>query len=115
MNGSLEPTFIIDQPRVRLRLLNASAGRFYTLALADGSAFQQVGSDGGLLPGPAAATERYAAPRMNLIERPLQAEAVKPAQGPRGRRPGPAVGPGPGSRSAPPARLSFRSPDPPER
>jgi len=50
VNGVADPTFVTDQPRVRLRLLNASAGRFYTLALADNGAFQQVASDGGLLP-----------------------------------------------------------------
>ena len=54
VNGSLEPSFVTDQPRVRLRLLNATSRRFYMLALAEGQSFDQVASDGGLLPSPAA-------------------------------------------------------------
>ncbi len=54
VNGTPEPSFITDQPRVRLRLLNATSRRFYTLALADDQTFYQVASDGGLLPAPVA-------------------------------------------------------------
>jgi FtsP/CotA-like multicopper oxidase with cupredoxin domain len=36
---------------VRLRILNASSRRFYTLGLANEQPFQQIASDGGLLPG----------------------------------------------------------------
>jgi suppressor of ftsI len=51
-NGALDASFVTDHPRVRLRLLNATSRRFYTLSLADDQVFHQVASDGGLLPTP---------------------------------------------------------------
>ena len=52
VNGSLEPVFATDQPRLRLRVLNASAQRIYSLGFDGDVPFHQVASDGGLLPAP---------------------------------------------------------------
>jgi FtsP/CotA-like multicopper oxidase with cupredoxin domain len=52
VNGSLEPVLATEQPRLRLRLLNASDQRIYALGFAGDVLFHQVASDGGLLPAP---------------------------------------------------------------
>ena len=54
VNGAIAPWFDTPAARVRLGILNASAGTFYTFGLADGGAFEQIASDGGLLPAPVA-------------------------------------------------------------
>ncbi|HET6329473.1 MAG TPA: multicopper oxidase domain-containing protein [Holophagaceae bacterium] len=57
VNGVESPYKQVAATRVRLRLLNASNRRAYLFALSDGRAFQQIGTDGGLLPAPAPVTE----------------------------------------------------------
>ncbi|ORV91928.1 copper oxidase [Mycobacterium interjectum] len=56
VNGAPWPVLPTDPARYRFRILNASNARRYRLQLdpqpAGGSAFIQIGSDGGLLPGP---------------------------------------------------------------
>src|SRR5262245_40523574 len=52
VNGTLEPVLATDQARLRLRLLNASDQRIYTLGFTGAVPFHQVASDGGLLPAP---------------------------------------------------------------
>jgi FtsP/CotA-like multicopper oxidase with cupredoxin domain len=52
VNGALTPTLVTDQPRLRLRLLNASDQQIYTFGFAGNVAFDQVASDGGLLNAP---------------------------------------------------------------
>ncbi|MBL8758557.1 MAG: multicopper oxidase domain-containing protein [Phycisphaerae bacterium] len=49
VNGKIWPFLTVAQGKYRFRLLNGSGSRTYTLALSDGSTFQQLGSDGGLL------------------------------------------------------------------
>ena len=53
VNGVLAPHADVAATRIRLRLVNASNARAYLFALSDGRTFQQIASDGGLLPGPA--------------------------------------------------------------
>lgn len=57
VNGVESPYKEVAATRVRLRLLNASNRRAYLFALSDGRAFQQIGTDGGLLPAPASVKE----------------------------------------------------------
>ena len=52
VNGTYHPYVDITHERVRLRLLNASGGRFFDLGFDDGRSFQVIGTDGGLLPSP---------------------------------------------------------------
>lgn len=52
VNGKLLPHLEVQPRKYRFRLLNASNGRFYFLSLSEGLAFQQIGSDQGLLAGP---------------------------------------------------------------
>ncbi len=51
-NGKLFPYLEVEPRRYRLRLLNAANGRSFHLTLSNGQDFQQIGSDGGLLPQP---------------------------------------------------------------
>ncbi|MEV7192584.1 multicopper oxidase domain-containing protein [Streptomyces sp. NPDC093510] len=55
-NGKPWPYFQVAARKYRLRLYNTSNMRFYTLKLSDGSAMQQIGSDGGLLEKPVEVT-----------------------------------------------------------
>ena len=57
VNGVESPYATVAATRVRLRLLNGSNRRSYLFALSDGRAFQQIATDGGLLPAPASVTE----------------------------------------------------------
>ena len=52
VNGTYRPYVEVTHQRVRLRLLNASAGQFQQLGFDDGRSFQVIGTDGGLLPAP---------------------------------------------------------------
>jgi spore coat protein A len=56
VNGKLLPYLEVQPRKYRFRVLNASNGRFYFLALdnanANGAPFQQIGTDQGLLPAP---------------------------------------------------------------
>ncbi len=59
-NGAQGPYVEVGRGWVRLRLLNASNARRYTLSLSDGRPFHLVANDGGLLPAP------IAMPQINL-------------------------------------------------
>jgi len=52
VNGAVRPYFAARTNKVRLRLLNGSNSRFYTIGFDDGRTFQQIGTDGGLLERP---------------------------------------------------------------
>ncbi len=52
VNGMVRPYFTARTNKIRLRLLNGSNARFYTIGFDDGRTFQQIGSDGGLLERP---------------------------------------------------------------
>ncbi|WP_336082264.1 multicopper oxidase family protein [Nocardia sp. SSK8] len=56
-NGIAGAHLDVTTERVRLRVLNGSSGRLYRFALADGRAFDLVGTDGGLLPEPVRLTD----------------------------------------------------------
>ena len=62
VNGTHDPHLRVTTERVRLRVLNASNARVYNLQLDDGSAFDLVGTDGGLLPAPARMRELLLSP-----------------------------------------------------
>ena len=52
VNGTPGPYFKVTTELVRLRLLNGSNARTYNFGFSDGRAFDQVATDGGLLPEP---------------------------------------------------------------
>ncbi|HKE17335.1 MAG TPA: multicopper oxidase domain-containing protein [Kofleriaceae bacterium] len=52
VNGAVFPYLEVANVRYRFRLLNASNGRQYVLALDSGEPLLVIGSDGGLLPAP---------------------------------------------------------------
>lgn len=58
VNGRPQPYMRVDARKYRLRLLNGSNERYFTLRLGegDGDAMTVIASDGGLLPAPLAAT-----------------------------------------------------------
>jgi spore coat protein A len=62
VNGLPQPYFGVGDRKYRLRILNASNARAYDLALSDGSAFVQVGTESGLLPAPVRRTRIHIAP-----------------------------------------------------
>lgn len=62
VNGVHAPFAEVATRTYRLRLLNGSNGRIYNLALSNGEAFMLIGSDGGLLAAPEAATTILLAP-----------------------------------------------------
>ncbi len=62
VNGTLSPYLDVEPRPYRLRVLNASNGRTYYLALSNGQRFHQIGSDQGLLPAPVAMDRLTLAP-----------------------------------------------------
>lgn len=52
VNGTVEPYVTLRRQRTRLRILNASNSRIYTLGRDDGAELVVIGSDGGLLEQP---------------------------------------------------------------
>jgi len=56
VNGKVWPYLNVKRGKYRYRVLNGSNSRTYTLALSDGAAFSQIGSDLGLLNAPVAMT-----------------------------------------------------------
>ncbi|HEX4381558.1 MAG TPA: multicopper oxidase [Myxococcales bacterium] len=52
VNGKLAPDLEVEPRAYRFRVFNSSNARFLLLSLSDGTAFQQIGSDQGLLPAP---------------------------------------------------------------
>ncbi|WP_415854703.1 multicopper oxidase family protein [Sinomonas sp. G460-2] len=61
-NGVLGAALKVTTERVRLRLLNASGGRWFNFGFADGRTFHVVASDGGLLAAPAPVTRVQLSP-----------------------------------------------------
>src|SRR5262249_24489062 len=62
INGKLLPYLDVQPRKYRLRILNASNSRFFFPALDNGQAFQQIGTDQGLLPAPIAVSRLNLAP-----------------------------------------------------
>ena len=56
-NGKPWPVMRVERRKYRFRLLNASVSRSYLLKLSTGEPMYVIGTDGGLMPAPAAATE----------------------------------------------------------
>jgi len=52
VNGKVWPYFNVKQGKYRFRALNGCNSRALTLSLSNGQSFQQIGTDGGLLPAP---------------------------------------------------------------
>jgi spore coat protein A len=52
VNQKLFPFLDVEPARYRFRVVNASNGRPYYLALSNGQSFHQIGTDQGLLPAP---------------------------------------------------------------
>jgi spore coat protein A len=52
VNGKVWPYLRVARGKYRFRLLNGSNSRTYTFTLSNGASFQQIGTDGGLLPAP---------------------------------------------------------------
>ncbi|HMF76704.1 MAG TPA: multicopper oxidase [Bryobacteraceae bacterium] len=69
INGKLLPYLEVQPRKYRFRVLNASNGRFYFLSLANGPAFQHIGSDQGLLASPQKARQLTLSPgeRIDLV------------------------------------------------
>ncbi len=57
VNGKVWPFLQVKQGKYRLRALNGSGSRTYTLALSNGDSFEQIGAEGGLLPAPVTVNE----------------------------------------------------------
>ena len=69
VNGKLFPYLEVQARKYRFRLLNASNGRMFHLALSNGQEFVQIGTDLGLLPAPVNLKRLTVAPgeRMDLV------------------------------------------------
>jgi len=62
VNGLVWPNMNVNQSQYRLRLLDGSNARFYTLSFSNKMPFAIIGSDGGYLPAPVTVTELTIAP-----------------------------------------------------
>jgi len=69
VNGTVRPFFIARTNKIRLRILNGSNARTYTIGFDDGRTFHQIGTDGGLLEQPYETCQITLAPaeRMQII------------------------------------------------
>lgn len=56
VNGKVWPNMDVKQGQYRLRILDGSNSRFYTLQFSNNMGFTQIGSDGGYLENPAPVT-----------------------------------------------------------
>ncbi|MCI9887461.1 multicopper oxidase domain-containing protein [Micrococcales bacterium 31B] len=61
-NGTVGPYLEVTATLTRLRVLNASAARTYTLCLADNRPFTLIATDGGLVPAPVPLTRLMLSP-----------------------------------------------------
>ena len=52
INGKIFPYLEVEPRKYRLRILNGANARFFHLSLSNGQAFQEIGTDQGLLPAP---------------------------------------------------------------
>ncbi|MFE0178670.1 multicopper oxidase family protein [Streptomyces sp. NPDC059002] len=57
VNGKERPYFAVAARKYRLRIYNACINRYFRLRFADGAAFTQIATDGGLLEEPVERTE----------------------------------------------------------
>ncbi len=57
INGTVNPTFDVTTQRLRLRLLDGANRREWRLHFSDDLVFEQIGSDGGILPEPVKMTK----------------------------------------------------------
>lgn len=62
VNGLVWPNMNVKQGQYRLRLLDGSNARFYTLSFSNKMPFTVIGSDGGYLPAPVTVKELTIAP-----------------------------------------------------
>ena len=62
VNGMTWPVLEVEPRQYRFRVLNGSDSRFYNLFLSNKIAFQQIGTDDGLLPSPVSMTQMLIAP-----------------------------------------------------
>ncbi len=69
VNGMAMPFMEVKQGKYRFRALNGCNSRTLTLSLSNGQSFQQIGTDGGLLPAPVTLSEVTLGPaeRADLI------------------------------------------------
>ena len=69
VNGAISPRMAVQRRKYRLRFLNGSNARSYTLRLGRGRAMQQIAGDGGLLerPVPRARVPIHPAERIDLV------------------------------------------------
>ena len=68
-NGKIFPYLDVEPRKYRVRVLNAANSRFFSLSLANGGSFHQIGTDLGLLPVPVELRSLllYPAERADLI------------------------------------------------
>ena len=59
VNGLVWPNMDVKQGQYRLRILDGSNSRFYTLHFSNNMPFTQIGSDGGYLKAPVTADFPY--------------------------------------------------------
>jgi spore coat protein A len=52
INGKLFPYLEVEPRKYRFRVVNGANARFFHLSMSNGQAFQQIGTDQGLLPAP---------------------------------------------------------------
>jgi FtsP/CotA-like multicopper oxidase with cupredoxin domain len=78
VNGTPGPYLDVTTELVRLRVLNASNARIFRFHLSDDRAFDLVGTDGGLLPGPVPMSELELSPgeRAEIVVRMAPRETV---------------------------------------
>ncbi len=62
VNGVIWPFLDVDRAKYRFRILNAANSRTYTFSMSDGTPFELIGVDGGLLETSAPLTEITLAP-----------------------------------------------------
>jgi len=84
VNGAIRPEATVPAGLVRLRILNGSNARIYHFGFEDGRSFMQVGTDGGLLPAPAAMNSLTLSPaeRAEIIVDFSDGAAVRLLSGP---------------------------------
>jgi len=104
VNGTLSPFVELGEGVNRLRLLNGSNARVYSIGFDDNSTFYQIGSDGGLLEAPVPLTRLRMAPGERaevLIQLPAGINSTRTLMSysselVRGEPGGVPAGPGPG-------------------
>jgi spore coat protein A, manganese oxidase len=69
VNGKLFPFLEVEPRKYRFRVLNAANGRFYRLSVSNKMAFQQIGTDQGLMRAPVSTKKIVIAPgeRLDLV------------------------------------------------